>query len=207
MTQEKKNLKWNKILKKKKDKKMVYLTVFLLLILLITAYEKGDWGTLRPNLYFGTKSYDINSPTFGLMWYNPVTAHFATNHIRHDCDERHNMKRYGYTKHNGDDYAHQEILDKELGLNLTTQFIRLSDDKWVTRVTGTKYKEPTLEIEKPLNTLLTNPIAFSYYVNLFHDNEKRDKTSQEDYHIENYANGDVIRIKRKNSITYRIVRG
>ena len=112
--------------------------------------------------------------------------------------KRHNFKRYGWTRHNGDDYGHQEILDTELGLNLTTQFIRLNDEKWVAKVIGTKYKEPSLKIPKPLNTMLSNPIAFSYYVNLHHDDADRSKISQEDYYINNNDDETVNYITLKH---------
>eukprot|EP01117_Protostelium_nocturnum_P003316 TRINITY_DN1427_c0_g3_i1.p1 TRINITY_DN1427_c0_g3~~TRINITY_DN1427_c0_g3_i1.p1 ORF type:complete len:801 (+),score=229.64 TRINITY_DN1427_c0_g3_i1:331-2403(+) len=50
------------------------------------------------------------------------------------------MKSYGWTRHNGVDFGEQDILDKKFGLNLTTSFIKRSNDRfggeWTARITG-----------------------------------------------------------------------
>ncbi len=67
-------------------------------------------GTYRPNVYFGLKSKRPLSPLVGIMWqacvlfsskfirYDPG-SHSNIEKLRHDCDERDGLSRYGWLQH------------------------------------------------------------------------------------------------------------
>ena len=48
-----------------------------------------QWGTYRPNVYFGVRARHGSSPLFGLLWAGPFDdAQLSLESIRHDAEER-----------------------------------------------------------------------------------------------------------------------
>jgi hypothetical protein len=50
-----------------------------------TTYE---WGTYRPNVYFGVRARHGSSPLFGLLWGGPFDDFQHIETLRHDAEER-----------------------------------------------------------------------------------------------------------------------
>lgn len=74
------------------------------------------WGTYRPNLYLGIRARIPKSLLAGLMWVgfsNGVPA------LRHTCETSDNLSQYGWLRHDGLSYGHQEIIDGSLLISTT----------------------------------------------------------------------------------------
>jgi mannosyl-oligosaccharide glucosidase len=102
------------------------------------------WGTLRPNVYFGMKARVARSPLFGLMWYSPDSVD-NLDKLRHDCDERDHLSRYGWLQHDGRSYGVQELLDPLMGVNLTISYVQLTEpgaarQGWLARVEASRLR-------------------------------------------------------------------
>ena len=85
-----------------------------------------QWGTYRPNLYFGVRAKNESSPLFGLLWGGPFDNLMHVQELRHDAEERDNISKYGWLQHDGDSFGVQEILDKDKNVNMTTTFLNVS---------------------------------------------------------------------------------
>lgn len=61
--------------------------------------------------------------------------------VRHACDQGDGIQGYGYHKHDGREYASQEINDKPSNIKLNTEFIKVPGGKhggdWGVRISGT----------------------------------------------------------------------
>lgn len=60
--------------------------------------------------------------------------------IRHACDQGDGIEGYGYKKHDGREYASQEINDTPSNVHITTEFIKVPGSKggdWGVRIRGT----------------------------------------------------------------------
>ncbi|ORZ41208.1 glycoside hydrolase [Catenaria anguillulae PL171] len=114
-----------------------------------------QWGTYRPNLYFGTRLRSPHSLLTGLAWFSLNDNDYAgLQSMRHACDQSHNMQGYGYHAHNGRDYANQTINDATLNVRISTEWIAHHEQgDWVARIRG----EP-LDPAKP-----TPKIGVLYY--------------------------------------------
>ncbi|TRY78619.1 hypothetical protein TCAL_06619 [Tigriopus californicus] len=80
------------------------------------------WGSYRPGVYFGMKTrspYDLLS---GLMWFIPDQITQNDIGFRHWCEQGDNLARYGWVKHDGENFGVQEIFDRNL--KLTTSFVK-----------------------------------------------------------------------------------
>ena len=98
---------------------------------LSAATSKSDassfqWGTYRPNLYFGVRAKNESSPIFGLLWGAPFESVMHVQELRHDAEERDKVSKYGWLQHDGDSFGVQEIIDKDKNVNMTTTFINVS---------------------------------------------------------------------------------
>ncbi|KAI9471930.1 MAG: glycoside hydrolase [Benjaminiella poitrasii] len=107
------------------------------------------WGTYRPNLYFGARPRIPNSVMTGLMWFD--ASHLqGFQHVRHACDQGDGIEGYGYHKHDGREFASQEINDKPSNIKLKTEFIKISNGKdggdWGVRIRGTPIDDFTVPI-------------------------------------------------------------
>ena len=55
----------------------------------------------------------------GMMWIGVKDGRYFVRHVCQDSDE---LKKYGWTSHNGRDYGHQVIIDQEM--TLETSFLK-----------------------------------------------------------------------------------
>ncbi|KAJ1806998.1 Processing alpha glucosidase I, partial [Coemansia sp. RSA 2599] len=95
------------------------------------------WGTYRPNLYFGTRPRLPNTLLSGLMWFGLDETNWQN--IRHSCELGDNLSEYGYQRHNGRDFGEQMLRDKDHGVEIKSEFIKVSGDNggsWAVRFSG-----------------------------------------------------------------------
>ncbi|XP_074295640.1 mannosyl-oligosaccharide glucosidase GCS1-like [Silene latifolia] len=81
--------------------------------------ESLYWGTYRPHVYLGIRARTPKSLIAGLMWIGVKDGQY---HMRHVCQDSDDLATYGWTDHNGRDYARQRIVDNEL--TLETSFVK-----------------------------------------------------------------------------------
>ncbi|KAK1403205.1 Mannosyl-oligosaccharide glucosidase [Heracleum sosnowskyi] len=81
--------------------------------------ESLYWGTYRPNVYVGIRARVQQSLIGGMMWIGVKDGRYLVRHVCQDSDE---LKKYGWTSHNGRDYGHQVIIDQEM--TLETSFFK-----------------------------------------------------------------------------------
>ena len=81
------------------------------------------WGTYRPNLYFGIRPRIPESLFSGLMWHG-LNDHTEWQHIRHQCEEGHNLKKYGWKKHDGRSFGVHEAIDQVNGVSIDVEFAK-----------------------------------------------------------------------------------
>ncbi|PIA19689.1 glycoside hydrolase [Coemansia reversa NRRL 1564] len=97
-----------------------------------------QWGTYRPNLYFGTRPRVPHSLLSGLMWFG-LDDQQNWRSIRHSCELSDNLDEYGYIRHNGRDFGEQVMLDAEHGVEIRSEFIKVPGEhggSWAVRFTG-----------------------------------------------------------------------
>ncbi|KAI8083468.1 glycoside hydrolase [Thamnidium elegans] len=74
------------------------------------------------------------------MWFDANQFQGFQN-IRHACDQGDGIEGYGYQKHDGREYASQEIKDKPSNIKLNTEFIKVPGGEnggdWGVRISGT----------------------------------------------------------------------
>lgn len=98
------------------------------------------WGTYRSNLYFGMKTRSPHSPVMGLMWFEQSLSAWQPDvpYIRHWCDQRHNISKYGWLRHDGKNFGIQEIVENTFMFN--TSFVKRSGGihggDWSARITA-----------------------------------------------------------------------
>lgn len=65
--------------------------------------------------------------------------------MRHACDQGDGIAGYGYHKHDGREYASQEINDTPSNIKITTEFIKVPGGKnggdWGVRIRGSPVKD------------------------------------------------------------------
>ncbi|KAJ2242741.1 Processing alpha glucosidase I [Coemansia sp. RSA 455] len=83
-----------------------------------------QWGTYRPNLYFGTRPRLPNSLLSGLMWFG-LDNQRNWQKIRHSCELGDNLSEYGYSRHNGRDLGEQTMRDNDQGVEIKSTFIKV----------------------------------------------------------------------------------
>eukprot|EP00347_Sterkiella_histriomuscorum_P002218 403369017 len=123
-----------------------------------------EWGTYKPNLYFGVKNRQMNALTFGLFLYNEVPDN-QTNpvNISHQYVEDSGVSAY-YQFHDGTSASKQKITDDNRQMIVETEFqkeLETNDlmgkdeyiSRWTTRITfnlnGDEFKgTPVLYIAK-----------------------------------------------------------
>ncbi|CAG2233051.1 MOGS [Mytilus edulis] len=100
------------------------------------------WGTYRSNLYFGMKTRSPKSPVIGLMWFEESLYEDAWDQnepeIRHWCDQKHNIQKYGWLKHDGNKFGIHEVVENTFMFN--TKFVKRSGGTkggdWTARITA-----------------------------------------------------------------------
>ncbi|KAK7746002.1 Processing alpha glucosidase I [Cytospora paraplurivora] len=96
------------------------------------------WGPYRPNLYFGVRPQIPETLLMGLMWASGDDRYRLTETIRDTCEQNDGMKGYGWTMYDPRVGGSQAIHDEELGVDLTTDFLKTEDGHgWTVRVAGT----------------------------------------------------------------------
>ncbi|KAJ2809280.1 Processing alpha glucosidase I, partial [Coemansia furcata] len=83
-----------------------------------------QWGTYRPNLYFGTRPRLPNSLVSGLMWFG-LDDQRNWQKIRHSCELGDHLAEYGYSRHNGRDFGEQTMRDSDQGVEIKSTFIKI----------------------------------------------------------------------------------
>ena len=80
------------------------------------------------------------------MWYKPSSPNGVQN-IRHSCSYADDLKKYGWTKHDGVSYGTQYIIDQGNEVSLTTSWVKpeLETDPnyWILRVEGDYVAPPS----------------------------------------------------------------
>ena len=73
------------------------------------------WGTYRSSLYLGMRTKSPKSLLLGMMWYDPQRPDTFYN-LRHTAEESHGLASYGWTRHDGESFGVQDIVDGPLRL-------------------------------------------------------------------------------------------
>jgi hypothetical protein len=171
---------------------MTGLVAFLSSLMLgLAPVNAQDWGTYRPNLYFGTRAKAPNSPLFGMMWWDGGEFEQLDN-IRHDAENRDGLEKFGYLEHNGDTYGKQELLDSRTGINLTTWFVQdeLDRSQWMARVQGEPWTGGELRPHAG-----GKRFVFSWYVALADDQ----------YHMGLVKDGDTVQASPDQTIQLQVL--
>ncbi|KAL1807328.1 hypothetical protein ACET3Z_030396 [Daucus carota] len=96
--------------------------------------ESLYWGTYRPQVYLGIRARVPQSLVAGMMWIIYKEGRYFIRHVCQDSDE---LKKYGWTYHNGRDYGHQDLVDQDMTLGVS--FLKSKGDysgyggDWVVR--------------------------------------------------------------------------
>lgn len=109
-----------------------------------TNIKPGKWGTLRPGVYFGTKSIIAPSKSLvtGLMWFkNEIVEQSVA--IRHEANQNDRLKFYSWKKHDFDSFGIQEIVDNNLKLKTS---ILMSDNSWSAKVSAESTLPPVTNV-------------------------------------------------------------
>ena len=99
-----------------------------------TNLVQGKWGSMRPGVYFGTKS--INPPkkslVTGLMWFrNRIEGRSLP--IRHWCNQHDRLDSYTWTKHDFHTFGIQEISDGTLKIRTS---LLMQHDSWSAKISA-----------------------------------------------------------------------
>ncbi|XP_021699725.1 mannosyl-oligosaccharide glucosidase GCS1 [Aedes aegypti] len=99
------------------------------------------WGSYRPGVYFGMKSREEHPLLTGLMWYLPSQLRSLSD-IRHFCEIGDNLRKYGWTHHDGRNFGVQEIIDGSISLQ--TSFVKSTQENpfsWTAKI-DVKQRKP-----------------------------------------------------------------
>ncbi|KAJ2222983.1 Processing alpha glucosidase I [Coemansia sp. RSA 520] len=102
-----------------------------------------QWGTYRPNLYFGTRPRLPSSLLSGLIWFGLDNQRNWQN-TRHSCELGDNLLEYGYSRHNGRDFGEQLMVDQDQGVEIKSEFIKVPGERggsWAVRFSGRTLEE------------------------------------------------------------------
>ncbi|KAK8028955.1 Glucosidase i [Apiospora marii] len=95
------------------------------------------WAPYRPNLYFGVRLPVPDSLLMGLMWARGDNDDSIVRSLRDTCEQDEGMAGYGWTKYDVRTGGTQLVHDKELHLDLQTDFVKSADgESWAVRVSG-----------------------------------------------------------------------
>jgi mannosyl-oligosaccharide glucosidase len=113
----------------------------------------------RPNLYVGTKTCSPVPISTGLMWY----AKGDLSKIRHTAEMNDNLKRWGWSAHNGQDFGRHALLDPKAQIHLTTEYMadqESASNSWTMRISG----DLTKTGQKNNNKQARNDVSLVFYV-------------------------------------------
>jgi mannosyl-oligosaccharide glucosidase len=126
----------------------IHLISCVLSILLLLGDASGNnvtdpsllWGPYRSNLYVGLRPRIPQSLSIGLMWSTVEDGQLNADNLRHACEQKDGMSRYGWTAYDPRKGGTHTIVDPGNGLELITEFTKLPDGpkpgNWGLRVTG-----------------------------------------------------------------------
>lgn len=82
------------------------------------ARERGYWGTYRSTVYFGMRAKTKHSLVFGAMWWDPRRPQTFTD-LRHNAENGHGLSTYGWTRHDGETFGKQALVDGDVRLEVS----------------------------------------------------------------------------------------
>ena len=97
------------------------------------------WGAYRPNAYVGIRPRLPHSLISGLFWFNADDMN-SMNSIRHYCDQNLDFQGFGWEHYDPRFGGCQIMRDNELGIDISTDFVKTDDGNWALRVRGTPRK-------------------------------------------------------------------
>nr|XP_029728873.1 alpha-glucosidase 2-like [Aedes albopictus] len=109
------------------------------------------WGSYRPGVYFGLKSREEHPLVTGLMWYLPSQLRSLSD-IRHSCEIGDNLRKYGWTHHDGRNFGIQEIVDGSISLQ--TSFVKSNPSSWTAKV----------DVKQRKSTQIKTSVSLIWYV-------------------------------------------
>ncbi|EWC48297.1 hypothetical protein DRE_02401 [Drechslerella stenobrocha 248] len=99
------------------------------------------WGPYNPGLYFGMRPRIPKSLNIGLIWGNLDDFQTAQSSFRHTCEQRDNMKGYGWVEYDPRSGGKQVIHDQGNKLDIQIDLVKVPGGKnggsWGARVKGT----------------------------------------------------------------------
>ncbi|KAK0752276.1 glycoside hydrolase family 63 protein [Schizothecium vesticola] len=100
------------------------------------------WGPYRPNLYFGVRPQVPETLLMGLMWASGDSQKQMLSSFRDTCEQNDGMQGYGWTFYDTRTGGSQALHDKQLQLDLTTDFLKSEDGgSWSVGITGTPQQD------------------------------------------------------------------
>ena len=141
---------------------LFFLTTTAFLVPALSAEPPSPWNchtVHRPNLYVGTKTCSPVPISTGLMWY----AKGDLSKIRHTAEMNDNLKRWGWSAHNGQDFGRHALLDPKAQIHLTTEYMADQDsasNSWAMRIKG----DLTKTGQKNNNKQDRNDVSLVFYV-------------------------------------------
>lgn len=103
------------------------------------ANQSLTWGTYRPNLYLGIRPRQPNSLMSGVMWFG-IDNYQSFARTRHSCEQSDELLGYGYTKHDGRDFASHYVKDQLNNIRLESEFLKVPGGEfggsWALRIRG-----------------------------------------------------------------------
>jgi hypothetical protein len=88
------------------------------------AKPRIEWGSYRPDIYFGLKCRWLDSPPLGatsistgILWWKDQDLDAMRHQTKQD-----QLRRFEWLRHNGRDYGEQELEDLELNVRLLARF-------------------------------------------------------------------------------------
>ena len=81
-----------------------------------------DWGTYRPNLYFGLRTRSPSSPLTGLIWFG-IQDYQSIGKARHSCEQDDGV-RYNWIKHDARSAGIQIVEDPQNNVRMSMSFLK-----------------------------------------------------------------------------------
>lgn len=95
-----------------------------------------NWGPYRSNLYLGIRPRIPDSILTGLLWFPAETFH-GVMLAKHACDQKHDMKHFGWTRYDPRYGGLEKIFDNDSKLELSAEFVKTDDGlNWALRIKG-----------------------------------------------------------------------
>ncbi|KAH8885013.1 glycoside hydrolase [Thozetella sp. PMI_491] len=155
---------------------------------LVAASEHSwqTWGPYRPNLYFGVRPQVPETLLMGLMWASGESQDSTLRTLRSTCEQDDGMEGYGWTVYDARTGGSQTMHDRELGIDLRTDFIKAENgESWAVRVVGT----PRPGISEAAKTTVVFHVAME---KAQHDGDNQLDCKQGDYGLISTSDSAVV---------------